>query len=176
MLPNGQAIFIREAVVDDAAALLNMFRQAAKETSFLMTTPEEAQSLTLKQETVFIESYQNNENQLFLIAQTAHEIAGSLSLTKNKWKKQQHIREFGIVVLRPYWNMGIARRMIHYMLQWAEQRRNIGYIYLHVMANNEKAVRLYQHFGFKEEGRMSKAVCLGEDNYQDVILMGKWIK
>lgn len=176
ILPNGQNLRIREAVADDAAALLKMFRQAVSETDFLMSTPEEAGKLRLEYEKSFIYSYQKNDNQLFLLAEADHSIAGTLSLTQNKWKKQQHVLELGIVVLRKYWNMGIARRMINYMFHWVERQSLVRYIYLHVMANNEKAIRMYQNFGFEEEGRMPEAVRLDKDNYQDVVLMGKRIK
>lgn len=176
LLANGQHLRIREVKTDDAAALLEMFRKAVCETDFLMTTPAEAHNLTIEQERDFITGYLRNHNQLFLIGDVEGQMAGTLSVTQAKLKKQQHAGEFGIVILQKYWNMGIARRMINTMMQWATTHPVIRYIHLKVMANNEKAIRLYQQFGFKEEGRKPKAVCQSPDNFQDIILMGKWIK
>lgn len=175
LLANGQHLRIREAKTEDAAALLEMFRKAVCETDFLMTTPAEAHNLTVEQERDFITDYLKNSNQLFLIGDVEGEIAGTLSVTQAKLKKQQHVGEFGIVVLQKYWNMGIARRMINAMMQWAASHPVIYYIHLKVMANNEKAIRLYQQSGFLTEGRKLKAVCQSPDNFQDIILMGKWI-
>lgn len=176
LLANGQHLRIREARADDAAALLEMFRKSVSETDFLMTTPAEAHNLTIEQERDFITGYLRNSDQLFLIGDVEGEIAGTLSVTQAKLKKQQHVGEFGIVVLQKYWNMGIARRMINTMMHWADSHPVIQYIHLQVMANNEKAIRLYQQSGFLEEGRKTKAVCQSPDNFQDIILMGKWIQ
>lgn len=175
LLANGQNLRIREAVSDDAAALLEMFRVAVKETDFLMTTPAEAEKLTLKQEKAFISTYEKDENQLFLVAEVNKRLIGSTSLSQNNWKKQQHVSEFGIVVLRDYWNMGVARRMMHHVFQWVEEHPKVCYVHLSVIANNEKALHIYQHFGFEEEGRKHGAIRQHNSDYQDVILMGKWI-
>ncbi len=176
LLANGESMRIREAVPDDAPALLEMFRKATNETGFLMTTPEEANRISEMQERNFISQYQKNENNLFLIALTREKIVGTLSLTQSRWQKQKHVGEFGVVVLEVYWNMGIARRMINHLLKWVSAHPNIRYIQLSVMANNEKAIRLYQNFGFKEEGRRPRAFCLNDQLYTDMILMGRWVE
>ncbi len=175
LLANGETMRIREAVSDDAAALLEMFRKAVKETDFLMSTPMEASQITPLQEKQFINKYEKNENSLFLLAVTGKKIIGTLSLTQSHWAKQKHIGEFGVVVLEAYWNMGIARRMINYLMQWVSENQTIRYIQLSVMANNEKAIRLYQNFGFKEEGRRSRAIYLNSRSYGDIVLMGQWV-
>lgn len=176
LLANGQHLRIREAKTDDASSLLDMFRKAVCETDFLMTTPGEAFNLTIEQERDFLSGYIRNRNQLFLVGEVDGKMAGTLSVTQAKLRKQQHVGEFGIVVLQQYWNMGIARRLINSMMQWAAENEIIHYIHLKVMANNDKAIRLYQQFGFLEEGRNKKAVCQSPDNYQDIIIMGKWVK
>jgi RimJ/RimL family protein N-acetyltransferase len=176
LLANGQYLRIREVALDDAAALLDMFCKAVNETDFLMTTPAEAERLTLAHEREFITSYKNNDNNLFLVADVEKTLVGSLSITRPAALKQQHTGEFGIVVLQKYWNMGIARRMITAMLQWAENNEIIHYLYLSVMAGNEKAIRLYRNFGFTEEGRRPGFVRQADHLFQDVIIMGKWVK
>lgn len=175
LLSNGQQLRIRDATIEDAAALLRMFQQAVSESDYLMTTPAEAQKLSLEQEKEFISTYQNNPNQLFLICEVNGLVSGSLSITRARLSKQHHVGEFGIVVLQKYWNLGIARRMMNAMQQWVENHSAIRYIHLSVLANNEKALHLYRNFGFTEEGRKPKAVLQNGQSYQDIILMGKWI-
>ncbi len=176
LLANGKSMRIREAVPDDACMLLEMFKKATKETGFLMTTPEEADHISEMQERNFISRYQNDENSLFLIALTDGKIVGSLSLTQSSWQKQRHVGTFGVVVLEAYWNMGIARRLFNHLIKWVKNHQTIRYIQLCVMANNEKAIRLYQNFGFREEGRRPRAVYLHRQLYTDVILMGLWME
>lgn len=176
LLANGQHLRIRKASSDDAAGLLEMFRQVVTETDFLMTTPSEAGNLTLGQEKDFIISYQHNDHQLLLVADVEGTVAGTLSLTQAKTKKQSHVGEFGIVVLQKYWNMGIARRMMNAMDQWLEKQEAIRYVHLSVMAGNEKAIRLYSKFGFLEVGRQPRAVRQHDHSFQDVIMMGRWYR
>jgi RimJ/RimL family protein N-acetyltransferase len=175
LLANGQYLRIRDARIEDAGPLLDMFRQAVQESDFLMTTPSEALHLTLEQEREFIAAYQQNPNQLFLVGDIEGTLAGTLSVTQAKSKKQLHVGEFGIVVLRKYWNMGIARRMMHVMFQWLEPHPVLRYVHLSVMANNDKAIHLYRNFGFQEEGRKTGVVRQSDHEFQDVILMGKWV-
>ena len=176
LLANGEHMRIREAVPDDAAALLSMFRKAVQETDFLMTTIAEAEQITEAQERQFVLKYAQNDNNLFLIALSGKKVIASLSVTQSRWAKQKHTGEFGVVVLEAYWNMGIARRLINQMMQWLATHPVLRYIQLSVMANNEKAIRLYQNFGFKEEGRRAGAIYLNARAYGDVILMGQWVK
>src|SRR5690606_13521971 len=121
LLANGQYLRIRNANLDDAPALLEMFCQTVNETDFLMTTSQEAEKLTLAREQEFILSYKNNPNNLFLIAEVDKKVVGTLSVTQPAAVKQRHTGEFGVVILQEYWNMGIARRMITAMLQWVER-------------------------------------------------------
>lgn len=176
LLANGQYLRIRHVSLDDAPALLDMFCKAVNETDFLMTTTQEAQKLTVSREQEFIAAYKNNPNNLFLVAEVDKELVGTLSITQPVAIKQRHTGEFGIVILQEYWNMGIARRMITAMLQWVEKHHTVHYVYLSVMASNEKAIRLYRNFGFAEEGRRPGFVCQGPHLFQDVIIMGKWVK
>lgn len=176
LLANGQYLRIRGACADDAQALLDMFHQAVHETDFLMTTPEEAIRLTLAREREFIAAYEKNKYNLFLVADVERALVGSLSVTRPVYLKQKHTGEFGIVILEKYWNMGIARRMMTAMLQWAEKNEELHYIYLNVMANNEKAIRLYRNFGFLEEGRRPGFVRQADQLFQDIVIMGKWLK
>lgn len=176
LLANGQYLRIREASLEDAVALLDMYRQAVKETDFLTTTPAEAERFTLAYEREFISAYEHNDNQLLLVADVEGVLAGTVSVTRARPAKQQHTGELGIVVLQKYWNMGIARRMITATLQWAEKNPAIHYIFLTAIANNEKAIRLYRNFGFMEEGRRPGAVRQEDHLFQDMIMMGKKVK
>ncbi len=176
LLSNGSRLRIREVTAADAAALLDMFRQAVEESAFLMTSPAEARQLTLDREREFIAGYVGHAQHLFLVGEVEGALVATLSVTQSKWEKQRHVGEFGIAVLRPYWNLGIARRMMNAMQQWAEAHPQIRCLQLSVMAGNEKAIRIYRNFGFVEEGRRRGALCTGPGRYEDVILMAKWVK
>jgi len=175
LLANGKYLSIRQAVAADAAGLLKMFRQAVTESDNLMTTPSEALALTVEQEQEFIASYERSVNQLFLLGEVEGRLAGTLSVTQAKLQQQAHVGEFGIVILRDYWNMGIARRMMTVMQHWTEEHPLIRYLHLSVLSTNEKAIHLYRNFGFQEEGLRPRAVRSQNGYYQDILIMGKWV-
>jgi len=176
LLSNGLPLRVRQARPEDAVSLLEMFRKVVAESDFLLTTLLEARMLTVEQEKEFIASYQQNPRNLFMVAEVNDTLAGSMSVTLSKWKKQSHVGEFGIVILREYWNLGIGRRMINTMLQWSKEHPSIRLIQLSVLANNDKAIRMYKNFGFKEQGRLEKAICQPDKTLQDLLSIAKWDK
>jgi len=176
LLANGESMRIREALPEDAPALLKMDRKVAGETNFLLITAEETDLIPLHQKEQLIGKFHGSADSLLLIAITKEEIVGCLSLEQKYGIRQKHVGEFEIAVLSAYWNMGIARRMMNHMMKWVVQNPSIRSMQLKVMANNEKAIRLFRKFGFREEGRQHRTVRLNNELYVDVITMGQWLK
>jgi RimJ/RimL family protein N-acetyltransferase len=172
-LPNGQALEIRKATAEDAPAMLAYFRQLTNETDFLLFTLREASELSIESERDFIYSFQQD---LMLVAVTAGQLVGSITIKQPNLWKQAHLGQLGIGVLHPYWNMGIGRRLVTAGLRWAEQHREIEIVHLSVFSNNERAIQLYRNFGFMEYGRMPQGVRQKDDTYGDTILMYKKVK
>ncbi|MHB1920682.1 MAG: GNAT family N-acetyltransferase [Chitinophagaceae bacterium] len=173
LLSNGQSLKIRPAVMGDAPQLLETFRQLVLQTDFLLTTPQEARQLTLKAEQDFISSFVHHTNNLLLLGLVGDQVVSTLTVSQGRWKKQQHLGEFGIAVLESHWNLGIARRMINYMLRWVRDQEPLTLLYCKVMANNEKAIHLYKNFGFTEQGRLQGAICQNADQYVDILFFSK---
>lgn len=168
-------MYIRDVVSDDAPALLALFQQVARESAFLVVSPNEADRTTVEEMQESIEVYTNNEHCLFIAAVIEKELVGGLTLMQCEWQKQEHIAGLDIAVKSSRWNLGIARRLMNDVMQWLEAQTVIKCVQLEVMANNEKGIRLFRNFGFHEEGRQSRAIYLDHGMYEDVVLMGKWI-
>ena len=174
-LANGQELIIREPEPSDAAALLNYFQQAVQDSDFLMTTPDEARQHTLRTEQDFIRSFRAHPYNLYLVAVVQQQIVATLSVTRGNRSKIEHTAEFGIAVIRPYWNMGIGRRLMTQMFRWLSSHPQIKLLYCKVMANNERAIHLYQSFGFVEQGRLSRFLRQPSGEYVDLIYFTKWL-
>ena len=174
-LPNGQSLEIRPAVRTDASFMLAYYRKLNKETDFLLFTPRETENLDLESEREFIDSY-NRTDDLLLVAVSAGQLIGSVSVRQGNVWKQGHIGQLGIGVLHEFWNMGIGRRLMTAAVRWVEQHREIEIISLNVFSTNERAIQLYRNFGFTEYGRMPQGVRQEDGSYGDTILMSKRIK
>ena len=84
--------------------------------------------------------------------------------------KVAHRAEFGISVLKEYWGLGIGRAMTETCIQCA---RDAGYVQLElsVVADNARAVAMYQRAGFVECGRNPRGFNSRTAGYQEVISM-----
>ena len=59
---------------------------------------------------------------------------------------------FFIAVAKPYWGNGVGQFLMETMIDWANHTPTIRRLELTVQARNERAVHLYQKFGFDIEG------------------------
>jgi diamine N-acetyltransferase len=79
--------------------------------------------------------------------------------------------EFSIVISdKRYWSQGIGAEVARRVLHHAFQDLNLNRVYLYVLNNNDRAIRLYEKIGFRREGRMEEAV-YKNGAYHDLLLM-----
>ena len=84
--------------------------------------------------------------------------------------KVRHRAEFGISVVKKYWGLGIGKALLASCIECA---KTAGYsqLELHVVAENERAVSMYERAGFVECGRNPKEFCSRTAGFQEVISM-----
>ena len=63
-----------------------------------------------------------------------------------------HTSELSISARKSYWGTGIAQALMEQLLQFARNSKQIQVIGLTVNAENVRAIRLYQRYGFQEVG------------------------
>jgi len=154
-LRNGATLTIREAKKEDAVQLLEYVNKIAGETDFFTFGPGEF-DLSLEQEEQFIEKHLNSNNKLFVIAQIDQELAGNLGFTGGDRPRLRHAGEFGCGVLKEYWGLGIGSGLVENLIDWARSSGIIRKINLKVRLDNERAIKLYERFGFVNEGLISR--------------------
>ena len=78
--------------------------------------------------------------------------------------------------VRAEWRrMGVGRALLQSLLDWAEASQPIEKVGLAVFSDNLPAIGLYKMFGFIEEGRQLKHIKMGPNEYQDLILMYRFV-
>jgi len=79
--------------------------------------------------------------------------------------------EFAIIIGDVnWWGKGVGRSATVAMLDWGFHQLNLHKISLSVLASNKKAIRLYQHLGFRREGTLRDEQ-FRDRAYHDVVLM-----
>ena len=167
---NGKEILLRNGEAADGAAVLENFNQTHAETDYLLTYPDENR-FDAEQEGRFLARKTESPREIELLAVVDGKVVGTAGVDAVGSKyKVAHRAEFGISVLKEYWGLGIGRAMTEACIQCA---RDAGYVQLElsVVADNARAVAMYQRAGFVECGRNPRGFNSRTAGYQEVISM-----
>jgi len=170
-LRSGAQLVTATPDVGDAAALLAYVNRVAAESDFLTFGPGE-HGITLAEEVAFLEAGASTWR--FLRKATIEgEIVGFLDLRRSPRPRLQHTGQFGISVRKDRWRQGVGRILLSELLDWAV---SVGMrkIDLRMRADNVGAQALYRSLGFVEEGRVTRAMMIGGEFF-DELLMGRVI-
>lgn len=170
ILKNGKEAWLRNGDVTDGHVVYELFNLAHAETDYLLSYPDE-NSFDPEQESRFLEEKTNSQNEIEIIAIVDDKVVGSAGIESIGTKyKVRHRAEFGISVLQEYWGLGLGKALTKACIECA---RNAGYaqLELNVVAENERAVKMYQSFGFEEFGRNPRGFNSRVSGYQEVIYM-----
>ena len=118
-----------------------------------------------------IASIINTSREIELLAVVDGEVVGTAGIDAVGTKyKVAHRAEFGISVLKEFWGLGIGRAMMDACIQCA---RDAGYVQLElsVVADNARAIAMYQRAGFVECGRNPRGFRSRAAGYQEVASM-----
>lgn len=170
LLKNNLQLTLRPARPEDAEQLLVFIEQIAGESENVTFGPGEF-GMNVEEERTFLQQVATVPTSLYLVAEIAGEIAGTLTFSAGKRPRVRHAGEFGVSVLRKYWNLGIGRHMLTYLISWARQTHIIRKLNLRVRVDNLAAIHLYEKAGFVHEGRISREFYL-HDQFIDVYHMG----
>lgn len=169
-LKNGKEVIIREATKEDAKLMIDFYNVVGGETDFLSFGKNEFVK-NLNDYEVFLETTHKEENSIILLAEIDNKIMGIATINSSPKARFKHVGEFGIVIAEQYCELGLGRKLIDYLIVWANANGITKKISLVTSENNNRAMELYKKVGFKVEGTLLK------DNYVNgvygnTILMG----
>ncbi|NRS17115.1 GNAT family N-acetyltransferase [Brevibacillus sp. HB1.4B] len=72
---------------------------------------------------------------------------------------------------KEYWGKGYGREAMKLLLDYAFLEMNLHRVSLRVFSFNEKAIKLYERLGFKQEG-VSRQFLFREGKWHDIVHMG----
>lgn len=103
-------------------------------------------------------------------------LVGNLTMTRyGDVKKSKHVRVLGMLVVDGYREMGIGTKLMEYALGWARAKKGVEKVTLGVFSNNQRALRLYEKFGFEVEGVRKKHYYIAGEP-EDEIDMALFVK
>lgn len=169
-LKNGRTCVLRNGTEQDGQAVLDIFILTHAQTDYLLTYPDET-SLTVEQEADFLKRKTESEGEIEILAEVDGVVVGAAGIERVGAKdKVKHRAEFGISVDRAYWGLGIGRALAKACIRCA---KDAGYtqLELNVVAENDRAIALYESLGFVEYGRNPKGFRSRLTGWQPLVLM-----
>lgn len=76
------------------------------------------------------------------------------------------------MILQEYCNLGVGGKMMEECINWCKAK-NVTQMELDVVKENERAINMYQRFGFEIIGTIPRALYYQDGTYADEYLMVK---
>lgn len=169
-LKNGVPCVLRNAVADDVQGVFRHLTSVYGETDFLSRYPDEV-NFTEEEERAFLAGLENSENALFLVADFGGNVVATAGFQPYAASsKLRHRAVLDVAVQKDFWGLGLGSAMLGVLLDEAK-RAGFELLELEVVADNTRAVALYEKFGFRTYGILEKAFCLRDGSFQSELLM-----
>jgi ribosomal protein S18 acetylase RimI-like enzyme len=165
---SGPQVQIRTARESDAVSACEAVNAVAAEKWYLATVD----GFSVEQTRTFLKRVVDGALPQVL-AVVGDEVVGFCDVIPNTAKGFTHVGRLGMGVRSEWRRQGIGRRMLDACLSLA-RKTGVEKVELEVFSDNVAAMRLYDSFGFSQEGRKVRGRKL-DDRYQDVTLMALWL-
>jgi ribosomal protein S18 acetylase RimI-like enzyme len=142
---------IRDTTVEDAAAVASMIDLVARERRFLAGTVGFSEEATRD----FIAQLRSADA-VHVVAELDGSLVGWCDISPLPFEGMHHVGRLGMGVKRDFRGRGIGRRLLEAALLRGFGRR-FERVELEVFSSNQKAVQLYESFGFLLEGKKRAA-------------------
>ena len=158
-------ILIRAQEPADFAALAEVFSQPGVIWGTLVTPfiTDEARRRALSPDTA---------NVMRLVAVVEEKVVGGASLHRHERHRRGHAASLGMGVHDAYVGRGVGTAFMSAIVGVADNWWNLTRLELEVFADNDRAVALYERFGFEREG-LFRAHAFREGRLVDTIAMGR---
>lgn len=169
-LKDGRTCTLRNGTENDGKGALDLFILTHEQTDFLLTYPEEC-GQTESEEAAYLHEKTESEREIEILAVVDRQIVGCAGIEAvGNCYKTRHRAAFGISVDKAYWGLGVGRALTKACIECA---KIAGYsqLELDVVAENTRAIALYESFGFREFGRNPRGFRSRLSGWQELVLM-----
>lgn len=175
-LRDGRTAVLRSPREADIPSLLELLRNVAGETDFLMRYPEETGEYTAEREQAFIETVNGDAHDAMALCVVDGRVVGSCSTSTSHRIKLRHRAGIGISVLRDFWGQGIGTALMETVIEAARKNPNLLQIELEFLEDNARARQLYEKLGFRIVSVHPNAIQLKDGTLHHEYLMVKELK
>ena len=169
-LKDDRRCILRNGTAEYGKAVLVIFNLTHEQTDWLLSYPDE-NTFDAEQEADFLQAKTDSPDEIEILAEIDGKVIGTAGIGRIGTKdKVKHRAEMGISVDKDYWGLGIGRALTKACIECA---KIAGYsqLELDVVAQNERAIALYESEGFAQYGRNPKGFRSRYSGWQELVLM-----
>lgn len=160
---------IENARPEDAAAILEYLKIVGGETDNL-NMGAEGIPIAVEVEEAFLRSMLDSSDDVMYAAKADGEIIGIANVSRLK-RRMSHRASIGISVQQCAWHCGVGTALMEALLAFA-RKNGIEQLELEVRSDNDRAIRLYERFGFTKIGMIPAFLKVnGEDFASDYMVL-----
>ena len=169
-LKDGRTCVLRNGTAADGQAAHDNFNLTHEQTDWLLTYPDE-NSFDPQQEAKFLQEKTESADEAEIVAEIDGEIVGMAGIEcVGRKDKVRHRAVMGISIDKNYWGLGIGRALMEACIECAK-KAGYSQLELDVTAENERAIDLYEGYGFEEYGRNPRGFRSRCSGWQEILLM-----
>jgi RimJ/RimL family protein N-acetyltransferase len=170
ILKDGRTLILRDPTLSDAQEMIDYLKIVGGETDFLLADENGIEGLTLEGEQSWITGTLAAANTKMFVGTIDGEIVLVCDVRAAGRPRIAHVGGIAISIKRVYWHLGIGSIAMQAMIDFARSTNFLRTLSLEVREGNDRAIALYQRYGFVEIGR-HKARINVRGTYYDEILM-----
>lgn len=163
-------VTIREAHPGDAANIITYVNELLEEPASFLEMSKGEFTVSVEEERKMLEDCRKSENSIFVVAEEEGQIIGLLICTGRDRIKIKHNTVLGMSVDKRYRNRGIGSKLLEYAIDWARSTKVVKRIELYVFTTNERAIHLYEKYGFVTEGEKQNALRMDGEYINEYIM------
>ncbi|MGF1596120.1 MAG: GNAT family N-acetyltransferase [Acidimicrobiales bacterium] len=167
----GGEVEIRPSSVADTDAYLELLRRLDAETRFLLWEPGE-RTITAAQVRAAVDD-RDPTAVAHLVAVAGDQMVGFLVAHRGPVRRLRHRADFTMAVVDSHRGRGVGRELLRAVEAWAVDV-GVERLELTVMADNERAIALYESCGYEHEGTKRAAIRV-DGRPVDERMMAKWL-
>jgi RimJ/RimL family protein N-acetyltransferase len=160
-------MIIRRAEPGDAEGLTRLGEAVGSEPEGWLVTTNGWREVS--DERRYLRAIRRYPNAAVFVAEDDGRIVGRLSIARDQHPASRHVADLGLMVAMSHRRRGIGTKLLEAAVDWA-RHSEVRKLELHVFPHNEPAIKLYEEFGFVQEGYRRGHYRRGNE-YVDAILM-----